>query len=201
VTGALDVDAVRFDDVGLVPVVAQDALTGDVLMVAWSDRQALEKTMETGFMHYHSRSRGRLWKKGEESGHTQELVEIRPDCDNDTLLARVRQRGPACHTEAPTCFTGDRTPGGLLTELAQLIAQREDADPETSYTARLLKDKSLRTKKVGEEATEFVMALTNEERDRVAEEAADLLYHMLVAAWGRKVSLVDILKVLEGRKQ
>lgn len=199
---AFALDDVVYDGAGRVPVVAQEARSGDVLMVAWADREALEKTVETGTMHYHSRSRGRLWKKGEESGNTQDVVSLALDCDGDTVLARVRQKGPACHTGTPTCFTADDgVPGGVLSDLAQVIAAREDEDLETSYTARLLKDKELRVAKVEEEAGEFVEALKEEERDRVAEEAADLFYHALVAAWGRRVSLADILNVLEGRRR
>lgn len=198
---AFALDDVVYDGAGRVPVVAQEARSGDVLMVAWADREALEATLETGSMHYHSRSRGRLWRKGEESGHEQEVVSLALDCDGDTVLARVRQKGPACHTGTPTCFTLDEgVPGGILSHLSQVIAAREDADPDASYTAKLLKDKELRVAKVEEEAEEFVHALREEERDRVAEEAADLVYHALVAAWGRRVSLADVLKVLEARR-
>ncbi len=199
---AFDLKDVVYDGAGRVPVVAQEARSGDVLMVAWADREALEKTLETRRMHYHSRSRGRLWMKGEESGNEQEVVSLALDCDGDTVLARVRQKGPACHTGTPTCFTTDEgVPGGVFTELAQVIAAREDDDPEDSYTARLLKDKELRVAKVEEEADEFVQALKEEARDRVAEEAADLIYHSLVAAWGRRVSLADVLNVLEARRR
>jgi phosphoribosyl-ATP pyrophosphohydrolase/phosphoribosyl-AMP cyclohydrolase len=198
---SLDVDALQFDERGLVTVVAQDAVSGDVLMVAWADREALEKSVATGRMHYHSRSRGRLWRKGETSGHEQEVVDLTPDCDMDTVLARVVQHGVACHTGRPTCFTTDRTPGGVLTELAQVIASREDADPEASYTARLLRDRTLRNAKVDEEASELVKALDEESRERAAEEAADLVYHAMVALWGRKVSFHEVLRVLRGRER
>lgn len=199
---SFSMDDVVFDGAGRVPVVAQEARTGDVLMVAWADREALEATLLTGKMHYHSRTRGRLWRKGEESGNEQEVVSLALDCDGDTVLARVRQTGPACHTGTPTCFVADdRVPGGVLSELAQVVAAREDENPEESYTAKLLKDKELRVAKVEEESEEFVRALKEEERDRVAEEAADLIYHALVAAWGRRVSLADVLRVLEERRR
>lgn len=196
----MNVDDVAFDDRGLVPVVAQDAVTGDVLMLAYADREALEQTLATGQMHYFSRSRQRLWRKGEESGHTQSVVDLSLDCDADAVLARVEQIGPACHRETPTCFSGDATPGGILTELGHVVVDRDGQDPASSYTARLLADRTLMGKKVGEEATELVMALANEDRQRVAEEAADLIYHVLVACWGRKVSMAEVLRVLRGRR-
>ncbi|MEP7344791.1 MAG: phosphoribosyl-AMP cyclohydrolase, partial [Gemmatimonadaceae bacterium] len=132
---------------GLVPVVAQDAATGAVLMVAWADREALERSLETGLMHYHSRRRG-LWQKGESSGHVQRIVSLALDCDGDTVLARVHQEGPACHTGATTCF-GDTKPRPI-DRLNQIVAARaatDTPDDPASYTHRLLADRNLRLKK------------------------------------------------------
>jgi phosphoribosyl-ATP pyrophosphohydrolase/phosphoribosyl-AMP cyclohydrolase len=165
---------------GLVPVVAQDAATGAVLMVAYADREALERTVETGEMHYHSRSRG-LWHKGATSGHIQRVIGLFPDCDGDTILAVVRSNGPACHTGGATCFGPDAERLDPLTRLDQTIASRGSADPETSYTARLLADRNLRLKKLGEEATELAVACADGDRPRAVEEAADLVYHAIVA--------------------
>ena len=156
-------DEIRFDEAGLVPVVAQEASSGEILMLAYADREALLRTAETGFAHYHSRSRGELWRKGESSGHVQELVELRVDCDGDAVCYRVRQTGPACHTLEPSCFfraaAADRLvpaarAGHVLARLDEILQDRWDQRPEGSYTTYLFGegvDKIL--KKVGEEAT------------------------------------------------
>jgi phosphoribosyl-AMP cyclohydrolase / phosphoribosyl-ATP pyrophosphohydrolase len=206
--------AVRFGVDGLVPVVAQENRSGDVLMVAFADRDALERTAETGLAHYFSRSRRTLWRKGETSGHTQRVREIRLDCDGDTVLYRVEQDGPACHTGARTCFStviggaaGQRgseaegDPGGhLLSRLAALIAQRSVARPEGSYTVRLLDSGVAKiSQKVGEEAVEVVVAANAEDDRRVASESADLLYHLLVLLQARGIGLDAVLTELENR--
>lgn len=189
---------------GLVTVVAQDAVTGAVLMVAFADREALERTLATGDMHYRSRTRG-LWRKGETSGHTQRVVSLTADCDGDAVLARVQQTGPACHTGEPTCFGAPVA--GALSALARTIAARAkpaagdavvDATPP-SYTQRLLADRNLRLKKLGEECAELVTALADGDRARASEEAADLVYHVLVAARAANVTLADIEQVLARR--
>jgi phosphoribosyl-ATP pyrophosphohydrolase/phosphoribosyl-AMP cyclohydrolase len=139
-------DTLKFDDSGLLPVVAQDASTGEVLMLAYANRAALEATADSGRAHYWSRSRGELWRKGDTSGHTQELVEIRVDCDGDAVIYRVRQSGPACHTLEPTCFfrrvaEGELEPAGvaghILTRIDQIVAARAEERPEGSYTTYL----------------------------------------------------------------
>lgn len=209
-------EKVRFDRDGLVPVVAQSRLNGDVLMLAWANREALQQTFGTGQAHYFSRSRQTLWRKGESSGHTQLVSEIRLDCDGDTVLYRVDQSGPACHTGAKTCFfdvvehtdgqTGGRTassedPGGhALSRLASLIAKRAKERPDGSYTVRLL-DHGLAkvSQKVGEEAVEVVVAAHAEDDTRLASEAADLLYHLLVLLQARGVPLDAVLAELESR--
>src|SRR2546428_1159783 len=186
------IEDVRFGDDGLVPVVAQSALAGEVLMVAYADRAALERTRDTGEAHYHSRSRSGLWKKGETSGHTQAVAEVRVDCDGDAVLYVVRQSGPACHTGAPTCF-GEPS-GGTLVRLAGTIARRARERPEGSYTARLLSDGVARlAQKLGEEAVETVVAATAEDGARLASEAADLLYHLLVLLEAKRLPLERVL--------
>jgi phosphoribosyl-ATP pyrophosphohydrolase/phosphoribosyl-AMP cyclohydrolase len=212
---AADLEAIDFDKQdGLVPVVAQDAGTGAVLMVAYANRDALARSIESGRMHYWSRSRGELWRKGDTSGHVQHMVSLHADCDADTVLAVVRQEGPACHTGEPTCF-GDGArpasgsseparsdasgPGSVLERLDAILAARAAERPEGSYTVRLLTDENLRLKKLGEECAELVTALAKGEADRIPEEAADLIYHVLVAARAGGVGLEAIARVLEAR--
>jgi phosphoribosyl-ATP pyrophosphohydrolase/phosphoribosyl-AMP cyclohydrolase len=189
---------VRFGDDGLVPVVAQSALGGEVLMLAYADRAALEQTRTTGEAHYHSRSRGTLWKKGETSGHTQRVHEVRVDCDGDAVLYVVRQEGPACHTGAPTCF-GEPT-GGMLTRLAQTVADRARTRPPGSYTAQLLSaGLPAVAQKLGEEAVETVVAATAEDGSQLASEAADLLFHLLVLLAAKQLPLERVLAELDAR--
>jgi len=189
---------------GFVTVVTQDARTGAVLMVARADREALERTIATGEMHYHSRTRG-LWHKGATSGNVQRLVSLTPDCDGDTVLARVIPAGPACHTGAPTCFgSGDSSDptDEVLDRLDTVIAERAgtSGDSEASYTRRLLGDRNLRLKKLGEECAELVTACADGDRERATSEGADLIYHVLVALRGVGVSLRDVRVELAGRE-
>ena len=163
---------------GLVTVVTQDARTGRVLMVAHADREALERTLATGEMHYRSRSRG-LWHKGETSGNVQKVASLHEDCDGDAVLARVDPAGPACHEGTTSCFK--EAPADALDELAQTIAERARGGDEKSYTRQLLGDRNLRLKKIGEEAAELITACGDGDRERAIEEAADLVYHALVA--------------------
>jgi phosphoribosyl-ATP pyrophosphohydrolase/phosphoribosyl-AMP cyclohydrolase len=194
---------VSFGADGLVPVVAQDHESGDVLMVAYANAEAVARTAETGFAHFWSRSRKALWKKGETSGHVLRVREARVDCDGDTLLLVVDPEGPACHTGTRTCF-GD-TPAaaaGLLAEVERVIAARASSSPETSYTARLLhKGQDAALKKIGEEATEVILAAKSEPDERLAEEAADLVFHLLVALRQRGLGLSDVIRVLERRRR
>jgi len=213
--------AVKFGADGLVPVVTQESRSGDVLMVAFANRDALDRTLATGLAHYFSRSRGVLWQKGETSSHVQRIVEVRLDCDSDTVLYRVEQTGPACHTGARTCFStvisgagapsagGQRSsesvaeedPGGhVLSRLAHTIASRAVDKPQGSYTAELLTaGVGKASQKVGEEAVEVVVAANSEDDERLASEAADLLYHLLVLLQARGVPLDDVLRVLDSR--
>lgn len=195
-------------------MVAQDGRSGAVLMVAWANREALSQTLQTGLAHYFSRSRGRLWRKGETSGHQQRLDQVRLDCDGDAVLYRVAQTGPACHTGQPTCFFQVVTDGRLidappapsaaavhpLARLAATVAERARERPEGSYTAQLL-DQGLAkvSQKVGEEAVEVVVAAHAEDDRRLASEAADLLYHLTVLLEARGVPLDTVLAELERR--
>lgn len=193
-------EAVHFGDDGLVPVVTQSALAGEVLMLAYADREALERTRTTGEAHYHSRSRGALWRKGETSGHTQAIRDVRVDCDGDAVLYLVRQSGPACHTGAPTCF--GEPAGPLLALLAGTIAERARTRPAGSYTAQLLASGVERVaQKVGEEAVETVVAAAAEDDGRLAAEAADLLYHLLVLLEATRVPLDRVLDELDRRRR
>ncbi len=205
--------AVRFGADGLVPVVAQESRSGDVLMVAFADRAALERTVSSGLAHYYSRSRATLWQKGETSGHVQRVTEVRLDCDGDTVLYRVDQTGPACHTGARTCFStvvaggngpaaGDDPGGHVLTRLAHTIARRARERPAGSYTVKLLDQGTPKiSQKVGEEAVEVVVAANAEDDARLASETADLLYHLMVLLQARGVPLEAVWGELETRGQ
>jgi phosphoribosyl-ATP pyrophosphohydrolase/phosphoribosyl-AMP cyclohydrolase len=192
-----------FDANRLVPVVAQDRASGDVLMLAWANAEAIAKTAETGFAHFWSRSRKALWRKGETSGHTLRVVEARADCDRDALLLVVEPSGPACHTGARTCF-GETSPtaAGMLEELARVVQQRAAAPVDASYTARLLaKGPGHVLKKIGEEATEVVLAASGESDERLAAESADLLFHLLVALQLRGVTVASVMDELRRRRE
>lgn len=197
----IDLDALDFAKGGggpSVTVVTQDAGTGAVLMVAHANRDALERSMSTGEMHYLSRTRG-LWRKGETSGNTQRVVSLHADCDGDAVLALVEPVGPACHTGSATCF-GDAMPGSPLQALDRTIQQRSTSTHSiTSYTRRLLDDRNFRLKKLGEEAAELVTACADGDRDRAVSEAADLYYHMMVALRALGAGLSDVEACLAAR--
>jgi phosphoribosyl-ATP pyrophosphohydrolase/phosphoribosyl-AMP cyclohydrolase len=195
-------ELLKWDDHGLITAVVQDAATREVLMVAWMNAEALRATETSGEAHFWSRSRRELWHKGATSGHIMKLVELRVDCDADTLLLLVEPAGPACHTGARTCF-GEPTPtlGGVLDELRRVVESRALTAPEGSYTARLLaKGLDSTLKKIGEEATEVVLAAKGESDERLAEEAADLLFHLLVALHQRGLEPAAALEVLKRRR-
>ncbi|HEX2092645.1 MAG TPA: bifunctional phosphoribosyl-AMP cyclohydrolase/phosphoribosyl-ATP diphosphatase HisIE [Longimicrobiaceae bacterium] len=203
------IDQLKFDERGLVPVVAQEADTGEVLMVAYADREALLRTRETGRAHYWSRSRGALWQKGETSGHVQEVREVRVDCDGDAVLYRVAQTGPACHTGEGSCFhrrpEGDglaTAPGSghILSRMEEIVRAREAERPPDSYTTYLFEkgvDKIL--KKIGEETAETIVAAKNPGTDELRSEVADLLFHLLVLLRVRELPLAQVWKELEER--
>ena len=194
----IDLGALDFDKGGgFVTLVAQDAVTGAVLMVALGNREALERSVATGEMHYFSRRRG-LWRKGETSGNTQRVISLTPDCDGDAVLALVEPRGPACHTGAVSCFNG--AGGDALSTLDRTIEARAGSGArETSYTRRLLDDRNLRLKKLGEEMAELITACADSNADRTTEEAADVVYHTLVALRALGVGLDDVRRTLAQR--
>ena len=187
---------------GLVTVVVQDHASGDVLMLAHANAEALRLTEETGYVHFWSRSRKSLWRKGETSGNELTVVGLYADCDKDTLVAVVKPVGPACHTGERTCFGNDTaTLAGILTAVERVIDERAATMPEESYTARLLaKGLDGALKKLGEEATEVVLAAKGESDERLAEESADLLFHLLVALHQRGVPFSRVTEVLKRRR-
>jgi phosphoribosyl-AMP cyclohydrolase / phosphoribosyl-ATP pyrophosphohydrolase len=204
VTAKLEGVDIAYDEQGLVPCVVQDWRTGEVLTVAYMNEDALARTRETGEMHFWSRSRQELWHKGGTSGNVQRLRALRYDCDEDALLALVEPAGPACHTGERTCFyRGDMELAvhEALPALERVIAERRGASSDESYTARLLGDPGLIGEKVREEAEEVSRAAAGESDERVAEEAADVLYHLSVLLAARDLSLAEAFEVLNERRR
>jgi phosphoribosyl-ATP pyrophosphohydrolase/phosphoribosyl-AMP cyclohydrolase len=199
----MDDSDIVYDDRGLVPCIAQDWRTGEVLTLAYMNAEALRRTRETGEIHFFSRSRQELWHKGATSGNTQAVRAIRYDCDGDALVALVEPSGPACHTGERTCFHRGNleswAPYETLPNLERTIASRATERPLGSYTTTLLDDPALAGAKVQEEAEEVVRAVREESDERVAEEAADVLYHLAVLARSRGLSLADAERVLDDR--
>ena len=187
---------------GLVPAIIQDNTTRNVLMLGYMNREAYEKTMATGKVTFWSRSRNCLWTKGETSGNFLNLIDIKVDCDNDTLLVRVNPTGPACHLGTDTCWgeTNDANPLLFLTELQDFIKKRHEEMPEGSYTTSLFKDGLNRmAQKVGEEALEAVIEATNGTNDRLIYEASDMFYHLIVLLTSKGLRIEDIAKELKER--
>ncbi len=204
----IPIDHLKFDEHGLIPAIAQEHQTGTVLMMAYMNRESLEKTMETGETWYWSRSRKKLWHKGETSGNTQRVKRIAVDCDGDALLMTVEQKGDACHTGAHSCFFstfGDpdgavKNLDGVIENLSKVIHERNAKRPAGSYTTKLLDggiDRIL--KKVGEEAGEVIIAAKNHRKEEIRWEVADLLYHLLVMLEQEGVSLDEVAAELAGR--
>jgi phosphoribosyl-ATP pyrophosphohydrolase/phosphoribosyl-AMP cyclohydrolase len=204
-------DGINFGPNGLIPAIAQDAGTGEVLMLAWMNREALGKTVETGLVHYYSRSRSCLWLKGETSGHFQRVREIRRDCDDDALLILVDQTGAACHTGNRSCFYRDlagsavpaneESAGDILAELQSVIEDRRKNPREVSYTNYLFDkgiDKML--KKVGEESSEIIIAAKNPNQADLVGEVADMMFHVSVVLSERGLSWNDVLEELKRRR-
>jgi phosphoribosyl-ATP pyrophosphohydrolase/phosphoribosyl-AMP cyclohydrolase len=202
----IDMSLIKFDEKGLVPVVVQDSTTAEVLMTAWANEEALKLTADSGELTLWSRSRKELWKKGETSGNVMQVIELRIDCDGDTLLAIVDPAGPSCHTGKRTCFyrslwgKENSTEATFLGRLWQYLNKRRSESPEESYTARLLaKGPSRVAQKVGEEGVETAIAAATGDRDGFRYEAADLLYHLLVACISTGVSFKEVLDELMSR--
>jgi phosphoribosyl-ATP pyrophosphohydrolase/phosphoribosyl-AMP cyclohydrolase len=197
-------ELVSYDKDGLLPCVVQNWSTGEVLMLAYMNAQALRRTRETGELHLWSRSRGEQWHKGASSGNVQAVRALRVDCDGDTLLALVEPAGPACHTGERTCFyRGELDPGApfqTLAELERTLGERSRERPPGSYTVELLDDPKRIGEKVMEEAEEVARAAREESPERVDEEAADVLYNQLVLLCSRGRSLTDAERVLDGRR-
>lgn len=211
------IDTLRWDREGLIPALVQEAETGELLMMAWMDRQALERTLETGLAHYRSRSRQTLWQKGESSGHRQHLEAIYADCDRDALLLLVHQEGVACHTGSRTCFFnqlhagvptetsegGASLPGPQILDQVERVIQSRKADPTAgSYVASLLsKGEAQICRKIGEEASEVMTAALGGEGDkRLVEEVADLWFHTMVLLGGRGVPVRRVFEELRRRR-
>src|SRR3712207_295277 len=198
-------DAIAFDERGLVPCVIQDWRSGEVLTLAYMNREALRRTRETGELHLFSRSRQELWHKGATSGNTQAVRALRLDCDGDAVLALVEPAGPACHTGERTCFhRGELDPPApheALPGLERTLKARQAERPQGSYTVKLLDEPPLIGAKVMEEAEEVARAAREESDDRVDEEAADVLYHLTVLLHSRSRALGDAQEVLNGRRR
>ena len=201
----MDDAKIAFVERGRVPCVLQDWRTGEVLTLAYMNAEALRRTRETGEMHFFSRSRQELWHKGATSGNTMAVKAIRYDCDGDALLALVEPLGPACHTGERSCFhrgqLGPAAPHEVLPTLERTIAARAAARPDGSYTATLLAEPARIGEKVQEEAEEVARAAREESDERVAEEAADVLYHLAVLLRSRELTLADPEQVLDGRRR
>ena len=210
------IEELRFDNYGLIPAIAQDWLDGSILMLAWMNRESLAKTLETKQVHYWSRSRSEIWRKGATSGSTQLLKEIRFDCDNDALVLLIEQNGSgACHTGEKSCFFNEinnresnkkekkTTPfSNICSELFNTINERSVNPLEKSYTNHLLtKGSNTIFKKIGEESAEFIMACKDTDKNSISSEAADLIYHLQVALLHCGVEWRDVLKVLESRRK
>lgn len=186
---------------GLVPAIIQDAATQKVLMLGFMNREAYQKTLDTKLVTFYSRTRNKLWTKGEESGNFLDVVEILPDCDNDTLLIKARPRGPVCHTGHDTCFDEKNTKGmAFIDYLQHFIQKRKQEMPENSYTTKLFSRGINRmAQKVGEEAVEVVIESKDNNDDLFLGEAADLVYHLIVLLTAKGFSLDDVAAVLESR--
>lgn len=196
----MDIDSLKFDEKGLIPAIIQDVNTQVVLMQAYMNRDSLVKTIESGKVCFFSRSRQRLWVKGEESGHCLYLKEMRSDCDGDALLVKVEPAGPVCHTGKDTCWGEINRQSGFLFYLQEYLRMRKEESPEKSYTARLIsRGINKVAQKVGEEAVELVIEAKDDREDLFLNEAADLMYHYLVLLIAKGYGLEQIIDVLKSR--
>jgi phosphoribosyl-ATP pyrophosphohydrolase/phosphoribosyl-AMP cyclohydrolase len=198
---AADVDALAWDKMdGLLPAVAQDAQSGLVLMLGYVSRESLLATFETGFATFFSRSKNRLWMKGESSGNRLRLIEARADCDDDAVLLLAEPKGPTCHTGAASCFANAPEGPAWLAVLSRIVAARSDSSADESYTARLLADGVEKiAQKIGEEGVEVSLAAVTRDNAGIAEEAADLLYHLAVLLQAKGMRWDDVTEVLRAR--
>jgi phosphoribosyl-ATP pyrophosphohydrolase/phosphoribosyl-AMP cyclohydrolase len=190
------------EEKGLRPVVVQDVKNNNVLMLAYMNDEAIELTKRTGYMHYWSRSRNSIWKKGETSGNTQRCIELLTDCDDDAFLARVEQKGVACHTGTYSCFSKEPIRQmDIVSQLWRTFDDRKSSQSDTSYTWKLLKNRNLLLKKIAEEASEVIIAAKDKSREQVVYEAGDLMYHLMVLLYDEGISVDDIYRELEGRRK
>lgn len=196
-----DIETLDWDkNAGLIPAVIEDAVSGRVLMLAYMNRESLQKTLETKRVTFFSRSKGRLWTKGETSGNFLNLVDLAADCDKDTLLVTVNAEGPTCHLGTTSCFGDLQSRWQFLRDLEVLLASRKGADPATSYTASLYARGTKRiAQKVGEEGVETALAATVHDREELRNEAADLVYHLLVLLQAENLELADVIDILRER--
>ena len=198
----IDVSAIDFaKSGGLVPAIVQHARTRQVLMLGYMNEKAVRQSVDTGLVTFFSRSKDRLWVKGESSGNTLSLVSVRADCDRDALLVEAEPAGPVCHLGTRGCFDDGEAPGvGFLETLASIVRARREADPKDSYVARLLASGPLKAaQKVGEEGVEVALAAVAQDDKALTEEAADLVFHLLVALESRGVALSDVIETLRAR--
>lgn len=196
----IDIEKLKFDEKGLIPAIVQDANTGVVLMQAYMNRDSLDETLKSGKVCFFSRSRQKLWTKGEESGNFLHLKTILADCDNDSLLVKAVPAGPTCHTGTDTCWGEVNREADFLFFLQRYLQKRKEDSPEVSYTARLIQRGINKVaQKVGEEAVELVIEAKDDNEDLFLNEAADLMYHYLVLLIAKGYGLEDVIKVLEGR--
>ncbi len=196
----MDIEKLKFDEKGLIPAIVQDANTGVVLMQAYMNRESLDETLKSGKVCFFSRSRQKLWTKGEESGNFLYLKTILADCDNDSLLVKAVPAGPTCHTGTDTCWGEVNREADFLFFLQRYLQKRKEDSPEVSYTARLIQRGINKVaQKVGEEAVELVIEAKDDNEDLFLNEAADLMYHYIVLLIAKGYGLEDVIKVLEGR--
>ena len=200
------VPELKYDEKGLIPVIVQDCRTNEVLMMAYSNKEAVEKMYETGYTCFWSRSRQKLWKKGEESGNVQRIKSIQADCDDDTLLVRVEQTGVACHTGNPSCFHkliyGDLSEtAAIIPDLVRVVKERKKDPSDESYTCKLFRNETKMCKKVVEEAAAVVLACKDHDNDELAGEVADLFYHTLVLVVKEGLDIEKVYAELWERSQ
>ncbi|MDH4122947.1 MAG: bifunctional phosphoribosyl-AMP cyclohydrolase/phosphoribosyl-ATP diphosphatase HisIE [Thermoplasmata archaeon] len=190
------------DEGNLIPVIVQDIRNNNVLMLAYTNDEALELTKKTGYMHYWSRSKNKIWKKGETSGHFQKVYELRYDCDNDAILARVEQEGPACHTNSYSCFSKDPLRADdIFSQLYRVFDERKKNPTPESYTCKLLNDNNKMLKKIAEECAEIIMAAKDEDKNQIIYESGDLLYHMLVMLYSKGITIDEVMAELQRRRK